>query len=123
MKQRSKNVIVLVLAAFFAFGILCSTFAAPGQSFASVTGCSQDSGGMAMTGCDHPTFLCGFDSSSNLAIPGISRLAFKHDMSVAAGRTLVSLADYGVHWDGNEHDTLPAWPKVSIHLFKSTLNL
>lgn len=123
MKQRSKNVTAFMLAAFFAFGILCSTLSAPGRSLASVTGCSQDSGGMEMSGCEHPTFLCGFDSSSNLAIPGISRLAFKHDMSVAAGRTPVSLADYGVHWDRNEHDILSAWPKVPIHLFKSTLNL
>jgi hypothetical protein len=112
-----------VLAAFFAFGILCSTFAAPGQSLASVTDCSQDSGGMAMTGCEHPTFLCGFDSSSNLAIPGISRLAFKNDLFVAAGGTPVWLAHYGAHWIGSKHDPLPARSKVSIHLFKSTLNL
>lgn len=64
MKQGSKNRIVFGFVLVFALGILCSTLAAPGQALASVAGCPQGSGPMKMTGCEHPSYLCGFDSSN-----------------------------------------------------------
>src|SRR5918996_5522229 len=70
MKQRPKNIIAFVLAASFAFAILCATFAAPGQALASVSGCSQTAGAMEMAGCEHPSYLCGFNTGSNLLAAG-----------------------------------------------------
>src|SRR5437773_2468931 len=49
-----------------AFRVWCAGVAAPGLSFADVVGCSQGGCVMEMPVCDHPSYLCGFDSSSSL---------------------------------------------------------
>jgi hypothetical protein len=129
MKQRSKNVIVLVLAAFFAFGILCSTFAAPGQALASVNGCSQTPGGMEMTGCEHPNYLCGFDPSSLLSQGALSSArpddSVKNYLSVAVGEASIASSNSEASSIARERQS--AFPaaahKVSIRLFNSILNL
>lgn len=130
MKRRSKNVVVFVFAAFFAFGILCSTFAAPGQALASVSGCSQMPGAMEMAGCEHPGYLCGFDSANNLLFHGALSSArssdlLKNALDLALGTASVDvsigLASLGAReW---KNVSLAEPRKVSIRLFNSILNL
>src|SRR5438093_13411935 len=81
MKWASKNLAILGLALFFAFGVWCASLAAPGLSLASVVGCSQSGRVMEMAGCDHPSYLCGFDSSSALLSQGGLSSARYHDLS------------------------------------------
>lgn len=129
MKRRSKNVAAYVLAAFFAFGILCSALAAPGQALASVSGCSEMPGGTAMTGCDHPSYLCGFDPGSNLFSSGaLSSARLSDSLKNALGLALdapsidvSNLTPPGARQWKKVSLTEPG--KVSIRLFNSTLNL
>lgn len=130
MKRRSKNAIAFVLAALFAFGILCSTFAAPGQALASVSGCPPMNGAMAMADCEHPAYLCGFDSSSNILSQGAVSSFRSNDfpknvLSVALADTSVDLSKVGASSGGKDSaEAFPAgFPKVSIRLFNSVLNL
>lgn len=130
MKRRSKNVVAFVLAAFFAFGILCSTLAAPGQALGSVSGCSQTSAPMAMVDCEHPNYLCGFDPANDLLSSGAltsGRLSdsLKSALSLALGAASIDvtgeLAPPGARECKNVSLTEPR--KVSIRLFNSILNL
>jgi hypothetical protein len=130
VKRRPKNFIVFVFAAIFAFGILCSTFAAPGQALASVSGCSQTAGAMAMAGCGHPSYLCGFDSSSNLLAHGAlsstrANESLKNALDLAFGAppidiSIVLAAQKAGQW---KNGSLPESAKVPVHLFNSVLNL
>jgi hypothetical protein len=130
MKQRSKNVIALVLAAFFAFGVLCSTLAAPGQAVASVSGCSQTTGATAMAGCELPSYLCGYDSAGNLLSQGAlssarSSDSLKNALGLALGAASIDVS-IGLAPPGAREwkNVFPAEPgKVSIRLFNSILNL
>ena len=130
MKRRSKNVVAYVLAAFFAFGILCSTLAAPGHALASVSGCSQTPGPMAMAGCDYPNYLCGFDPATNLfsrgaLSPALSNDSLKNVLGLALGGPFIDasidLASPGARERKNLSFAEPG--KISIRLFKSILNL
>ncbi len=130
MKRRSTNVVAFVLAAFFAFGILCSTLAAPGHALASVSGCSQMPRGMAMAGCERPSYLCGFDAASNLLSYGAlssarSTDSLKNALGLALGApsmdVSIGLAPPGAtEW---KNVSLAEPGKVSIRLFNSVLNL
>ena len=127
--KRRPNFIALVLVAFFAFGVLCSTFAAPGQALASVGDCSQSAGPMSMAGCDHPTYLCGFDLASNLLSRGAvtsggSNDSVKNGLGLAIGVPVINLSDLA-HAGAREWKkvSLAEPSKVSIRLFNSTLNL
>jgi hypothetical protein len=130
MKRRSKNIVAFVLAAFFVFGILCATIGSPGQALASVSGCSQMPGGMAMDGCEHPSYLCGFDSATNVLSHGAlssarSSDSFKNALGFALGSpsidVSVGLAPPGAREWKNVSLAEPG--KVSIRLFNSVLNL
>lgn len=127
MKRASKNLVAFGLVLFFALGVLCASMAAPGQSLAAVTGCSQNSGGMAMNGCEYPIF-CGSSSSSDLRLalrsPRPDNLS-KYVLSVvlaevstdASGNAPLMLANGRA--DGSPLTRL----KVSLYLFNSVLNL
>ena len=131
MKRRSKNVVVYVLAAFFAFGILCSTLAAPGQALASVSGCSQTSAPMAMVDCERPNYLCGFDPANDLLSHGAfssprSNDSLKNALGLVLGALSIDvsideLAPPGAREWKNVSLTKPR--KVSIRLLNSILNL
>jgi len=127
MKRRSKNVVAYALAALFAFGILCSTLAAPGHALASVTGCSENNGGMTMNGCEYPIF-CDSSSASNLRVtlasPRPDNLS-KYVLSVVLAEvsTDASSNDPLMLANGRADDSPLTRLKVSIHLFNSVLNL
>ena len=130
MKRRLKNRIAFVLVAFFALGILCSTLAAPTQAIASVTGCSEMPGHMAMVGCEHPSYLCGFDPARNLlSSASVSSVrpsdSLKHILGSAIGDLLIDvspgLAPTGAREWKNIHLAEPG--KVSLRLANSVLNL
>lgn len=130
MKRRSKNFSVIVLAGFFAFGILCSTFAAPGHALASISGCSQTPGPMAMAGCDNPNYLCGFDPATTLLSRGALSSALSNDslknlLGLALGAPFmdasIDLAPPGASERKNVSFAEPG--KISIRLFNSILNL
>ena len=130
MKCRSKNLTAFVLALLFAFGVLCSTLAAPGESLASASGCSQKSGAMEMVDCEYPGYFCGFDGSSNILSQGaVSSARFndslKNVLNVAVGEASLNASQVGVSSAGKEYpDAFPTGsPKVSIRLFNSILNL
>jgi hypothetical protein len=130
MKVRSRNVVALALLLFFASAIWCATLAAPGQALASVSGCSQMPGAMAMAGCAHPSYLCGFDSASNRLSQGALSSArssdlLKNALGLALGTASVDvsigLASPGAReW---KNVSLAEQRKVSIRLFNSILNL
>lgn len=129
MKPRSKNLPAFVLVLLFAFGLLCSTVAAPGQSFASVQDCSHDGRPMAMVGCEHPGYLCGPGGSSNLLSHGAVSLArndsLKNILGVAVGSGSIDLSTIrppSLSRDSGESFPMGP-PKVSIRLFNSILNL
>jgi hypothetical protein len=130
MKRRSKNVVAFVFAAFFAFGILCATLGAPGQALASVSGCSQMPGGMAMVGCEHPSYLCGFDPAINVLSYGAVRSAGSNDSFKDAPGLTIGAPSIDVPGD-LAPPTAREWKnvslaepgKVSIRLFNSVLNL
>jgi len=129
MKRVSKNLVAFGLVLFFAFGVLCASMAAPGQSLAAaaVIGCSQNSGGMAMNGCEYPIF-CGSSSSSDLRIaltpPRPDNLS-KYVLSVVLAEvsTGASSNDPLMLANGRAGGSPPTPRKVSIHLFNSVLNL
>ena len=127
MKRVSKNLVAFGLVLFFAFGVLCASMVAPGQSLASVTGCSQNSGGMAMNGCEYPIF-CGSSSSSNLRIaltpPRPDNLS-KYVLSVVLAEvsTGASSNDPLMLANGRADGSPLTWLKVSLRLFNSVLNL
>jgi hypothetical protein len=129
MKQRSKNLIAFVLAASFAFAILCSTFAAPGQALAAVSGCSQTAGAMEMAGCEHPSYLCGLDSSANFlsqgALSPTPNDSLKNALGMALGEVSIASSNGAIPLGWRElTNALPAGShKVSIRLFNSVLNL
>jgi len=126
MKRVSKNLVAFGLVLFFAFGVLCASMAAPGQSLAAATGCSQISGGMAMNGCGYPNF-CESISPSNLHIAlrsscpdDLSKYVFSFvlaEVSTDASKDLLMLANGRAR--GSPHTSL----KVSVRLFNSVLNL
>jgi hypothetical protein len=130
MECASKKVTSFVLILFFALGVLCSTVAAPGQALASISGCSQNSRSMEMTGCEHPHYLCGFDPARNLFFSGALSSARLSDSL----KNVLDLALDAPSIDVSSNLAPPAarqWKKVSlaepgkvsIHLFNSTLNL
>ena len=127
MKRARKNLVAFGLVLFFAFGVLCASMAAPGQSLAAVTGCSENSGGMAMNGCEYPIF-CGSSSSSDLRIaltpPRPDNLS-KYVLSVVLAEvsTGASSNDPLMLANGRAGGSPPTPRKVSIHLFNSVLNL
>ena len=127
MKRARKNLVAFGLVLFFAFGVLCASMAAPGQSLAAVTGCSENSGGMAMNGCENPIF-CGSSSSSDLRIaltpPRPDNLS-KYVLSVVLAEvsTGASSNDPLMLANGRAGGSPPTPRKVSIHLFNSVLNL
>ena len=130
MKRRSKNVVAYVLAAFFAFGILCSTLAAPGHALASISGCSQTPGPMAMAGCDYPNYLCGFDPATNLLSrgalsPALSNDSLKNVLGLALGGPFIDASIDLVPPGARDRKNLSfaAPGKISIRLFNSILNL
>jgi hypothetical protein len=104
--------------------------AAPGQSIASVTGCIQTDGAMAMAGCKNPGYLCGFGSSSNLLSQGALSSARSHDLlkaalSLVVGEVPLPSPD---HWailvdKGRLNPSVIGPHKVSIGLSNSVLNL
>ena len=128
MNQGSKNLVSLVLAFFFGLAILCASLAAPGQTGASVSDCSQTTSAMAMAGCELPSYLCG--SASNLFSPGALSSARSNDsltnaLGLALGATSIDVSS-GLAPPGAREwkNVFPAESgKVSIHLFNSILNL
>jgi hypothetical protein len=130
MKRTAKNLLAFGLVLFFASAVLCATLAAPGQSLASITGCSHDNHAMEMAGCEHPSYLCSFNRSSHLLSEGSrswarSNDSLKNTLGVAVGEACFEYSAYGGELVWNEHKhALPIGPhKVSIHLFNSVLNL
>lgn len=130
MKRASRNIIAVGLVLFFALGVLCATLVAPGQSLASVTGCSQNGNAMEMTGCEHPSYLCGLDASSNLIAHGAFSSvrpddSLKHFLGVAVGDAIIASSNSGASLIAGECNSAfhPGAHKVSIRLFNSTLNL
>lgn len=121
-----KRLVVFALVVFFNFGIWCATLAAPGLSLASVTGCTQN-GPMQMTGCQHPSYLCGFDSSANLLSQGALSSARSNDLLKNAFSLVVGETppDAGALLIGKECENAfaPKPHKVSIRLFNSVQNL
>ena len=127
MKRTTENLVVFGLVLFFAFGVLCASMAAPGQSLAAATGCSQISVGMAMNGCGYPNF-CESISPSNLHIAlrsscpdDLSKYVFSFVLAEvstdASSNDLLMLANGRAR--GSPHTSL----KVSVRLFNSVLNL
>lgn len=130
MNRARKNLISVALAFFFASAVLCATLAVPGQSLASVSGCSQDNLPMEMSDCEHPGYLCGFDSSSRLISEGAfsstrSNDSLKTPLGMVVGEARFDSSAYGGPFVGHEHrNASPVAPhKVSIHLYNSVLNL
>jgi len=128
MKRASKNLVAFGLVLFFALGVFCYTLAAPSQSLASVTGCSQTSRTMAMTGCEFPNYLCGLEPSSLNSKAALSSARsndlLKNAISLAVGETLVAAPNDGALLDKQRATASPFGPhKVSIRLFNSVLNL
>ena len=130
MKWVSKNLAILGLALFFAFGVWCASLAAPGLSLASVVGCSQSGRVMEMAGCDHPSYLCGFDSSSSLLSQGGLSSARYNDLSKSAhdlsiGEVPADASKEAALIGKNSEDIflVHGLHKVSIRLLNSILNL
>jgi len=97
VKQRSRNFVAIGLAALFALAVLCSTFAAPSQSLASTSGCSQAAGPMAMVGCENPGYLCDFDLASKLISHGAlssarSNDSVKNTLGLAVGAPAIDIS-------------------------------
>ena len=130
MKWVSKNLAILGLALFFAFGVWCASLAAPGLSLASVVGCSQSGRVMEMAGCDHPSYLCGFDSSSGLLSQGGLSSARYNDLSksvhdLSIGEVPADASKEAALIGKNSEDIflVHGLHKVSIRLLNSILNL
>lgn len=130
MKRSAKNLLAFALVLLFASAVLCAALAAPGHSLASVSGCSQDNGAMEMTDCEHPTYLCNFNRSSNLlsqGTPGSSHSndSVKNALGAAIGESCFDVSAYDGPFVGYEHThAFAIGPhKVSIHLYNSVLTL
>ena len=130
MKRTAKSVVVFGLVLFFASAVLCATLAAPGQSLASVTACSQNNPTMVMTGCEHPSYLCDFNNSFHVLSQNAlssARLndSLKNTLGVAIGKACSDSSAYSGPLIRNEHTSaFPVGPhKVSIHLYNSVLTL
>lgn len=126
MKGRSKNLIAFGLVLFFALGVLCSTLAAPSLSLASASECSHGSAPMKMTGCEHPSYLCGFDPSNLLSQGAVSSARPndlpKNALALAVGEAFIDASKERAPLIGK--DSFPVEPqKVSIRLSNSVLNL
>ena len=128
MKSTRRNLFIFIFVFLFASAVWCASLASPGQALVSVTGCSQNSGTMEMTGCEQ--FFCGFDSSSNVLSQGAVSSARSHDslkgaLGVAVGEASTALSHEGMPLGWREFTN--AFPvradKVSIRLFNSVLNL
>lgn len=124
----AKKLFVFGLLFLFTSTIWCASLAAPRQSLASVTGCSQESGAMEMTDCQQ--FLGGFSSSSNVLSQAAPRSArskdsLKDNLGIAVGEAVI-ITSYGtvpLRWRESTNAS-PFHPdKVSIRLFNSVLNL
>ena len=129
MKRSPQNLLAFALALLFAVGVLCATLAAPRQSFASATGCSQNTA-TAMTDCDHPSYVCGFDQSSQQLSQGAltsarSSDSLKSPLDAAVGEACFDSSVYTGPFARNEHTSaFSVGPrKVSIHLYNSVLTL
>lgn len=129
MKQGLRNLNFFGLVLVFAGGVLCSTLAAPSQSLAAVTGCSQDSNAMAMAGCEYPSYLCGSGSPPNLFSHGALGSSRSNDLknvlSLVVGETPLAASDNGALLREKERSNPSVIEphKVSIRLFNAILNL
>jgi hypothetical protein len=100
--------------------------AAPSQSLASMSGCSQTPAGMAMAECHHPSRLCDFDFSSTLLSSGAfgSNDSLKNTLGVALSARFIVSGDLAPPARREWKDVTIAEPgKVSVRLFNSVLNL
>jgi hypothetical protein len=99
--------------------------AAPGQSIASATDCSQNSGATAMAGCEYPHDLCGLNSSFQNSQATFGSLRpndlLKNALSLLIGEVL-SATSYD-RAPGRANLPLIEPHKLSIRLFNSILNL
>jgi hypothetical protein len=130
MKRTAKSLVAFGLVLFFASAVLCATLAAPGQSLASVTGCSQTNLPMKMADCEHPGYLCGFESSSRLLSQGAlsstpSNDSLKNTLGVAVGEARFDSSASGGSFALHEYtsDFPPGLHKVPIHLYNSVLTI
>ena len=127
MKRGCEIVTAFGLALFFASGLLCSTMAASGQSFASVIGCSQSDGAVELAGCEHPGYLCGFESTFDVVSRGaIGSTRSNNDAKNALTLTVWEIStasDGAVPLIAKECADAVSACKVSIRLFNSILNL
>ena len=130
MKRAPKNLILFALAFFFASAVLCATMAAPGQSLASLNGCSQTPAGKTMAECDHSGYLCGFDSAKALLSQdkissGRSSNSLKTALDFALGAPLIDVSGDLAPPDRSKWRNVSAGEpgKVSVHLVNCVLNL
>jgi hypothetical protein len=128
MERRTKNITAFVLVVFLAFGIFCSTLAAPGRALAAVTGCSQMGGGMAMGGCENLNYLCGSNPANNLLSSGAVASTRSNDSlkdALALGASAIDVSTKLAPPGAREWKSISlAEPgKVSVRLLNSTLNL
>jgi hypothetical protein len=130
MKQLPKVLISFAVSVFFVSAVLCATLAAPGQSFASVNGCSQDHPTMEMAGCEHPSYVCSFSRSSHFVSERSqswprSDDSLKNTLGVVFGEPVLNYSAYGGVSACNEHTNALASGrrKVSIHLYNSVFTL
>ena len=130
VKRTVNSVVVFCLVLFFASAVLCATMAAPGQSLASVPGCSQDNHATEMTGCEHPSYLCDFINSFHvLSQSTLSSAHFEHSVKnilrMVIGEPPCDSTVYGGAFLGNEHTSalLVRPHKVPIYLYNSVLTL
>ena len=129
MKRASKILVAFGLLLFFTFGVSCAAHAAPGLALASLMDCSQNRGPMAMAGCDHPTYLCGFDSSK-LFLQATSTARHYSDLSKKGRELAIREVQFGIPNQvpliskNSEYIFLRHQShKVSSRLLNSTLNL
>jgi hypothetical protein len=130
MQRLPKIFISFAVAFFFVSAVLCATLAAPGQSFASVSGCSQDNHAMEMAGCEHPSYLCSFSRSSHFVCErsqswARSNDSLKNTLGAAVGEAVLDYSAYGGVLACHQHTNAPPIGphKVSIHLYNSVLTL
>jgi hypothetical protein len=131
VKRVLKTLTAFSLLLFFTFAVCGVSMAAPALSIASpMPGCSQDSSPLGKTGCEQPSFLCGFSSSFDLLSRGVLVSSRTHDFSKVTHFPTKELVFIG------SSDEIPlaasrlgsasassAAQKVSIHLFNSILTL
>jgi hypothetical protein len=111
----------------FASAVWCASLAAPGHSFASVTGCSHDAA-MQMTDCH--LFLRGFGFSSNLLSSGAFSSARYNDLTKSAHDLSIGEVSFDASKEAaligkNSEDIflVHGLHKVSTRLLNSVLNL